>query len=436
MLQKLEKHIDQNLSYLKGKKLLIACSGGLDSIVLTDLLYKLKHSIGLAHCNFKLRIEESDQDEAFVEDLADTLSVPFYSQTFETKNYAKEHKLSIQMAARELRYLWFEEIVKDFKYDYLLTAHHADDDLETFFINLSRGTGLKGLTGIPEINNNTVRPLLIFGREEILVYAKQNNLYWREDSSNKKTDYLRNKLRLEVLPEYKKASKDLLKSFQTTRKHLQDAQLLIDDYMMLIYNIAVTQDSEGYHIAISKLEELPNTNALLYELLSPFGFTDFLSISELLSAQSGKQLYSKTHRLLKNRDELLLTEINAESEINSIIISENKKKIDLPFPIEFNSTKKIGNISSSTIYVDKDKLHYPLSLRKWKEGDVFQPFGMKGKKKLSKFFKDEKLSLVSKEKIWVLCSNDQIIWVVGFRPDDRFKVEDTTKQILQIIANP
>jgi tRNA(Ile)-lysidine synthase len=436
LLQKLEKHIDENLSFLKGKKLLIACSGGLDSIVLTDLLYKLKHSIGLAHCNFKLRIEESDQDEAFVEDLADKLSVPFYSQTFETKNYAKKHKLSIQMAARELRYLWFEEIVKDFKYDYLLTAHHADDDLETFFINLSRGTGLKGLTGIPEINNNTVRPLLIFGREEILVYAKRNNLYWREDSSNKKTDYLRNKLRLEVLPEYKKASSDLLKSFQTTRKHLQDAQLLIDDYMMLIYNIAVTQDSEGYHIAISKLEELPNTNALLYELLSPFDFTDLKSVSELLSAQSGKQLYSKTHRLLKNRDELILTEIKAESDLNSIIISENEKKIDLPFPIEFNSTKKIGNISSSTIYVDKDKLHYPLSLRKWKEGDVFQPFGMKGKKKLSKFFKDEKLSLVSKEKIWVLCSNDQIIWVVGFRPDDRFKVEDTTKEILQIIANP
>ena len=206
--------------------------------------------------------------------------------------------------------------------------------------------------------------------------------------------------------------------------------------MLLISNSTVSQDNAGYRIDIEKLKDLPNTGLLLYELLNGFGFTDMLAIEELLSAQSGKQVLSKTHRLLKNRNEFLLTEINSEKDIRTFSISESEKKITIPIPLELKSTKKIGNISSSAIYVDKDKLIYPLLLRKWREGDVFQPFGMKGKKKLSKFFKDEKLSLVTKENIWVLCSNDQIVWVVGHRPDDRFKVDENTERILQITTNP
>jgi tRNA(Ile)-lysidine synthase len=436
LLQELDNHIAKHLPFLKGKKLLIACSGGVDSVVLTHLLHKLGFSIAIAHCNFSLRGKESNEDEEFVLNLAKKLEIAVFSETFDTKAYAREHKLSTQLAARELRYRWFEEILKDFKYDFLLTAHHADDDLETFLINLSRGTGLRGLTGIPMINDLIVRPLLCFGRDEIVSFAKRNNLYWREDSSNAKADYLRNKLRLEVIPRYKEAAKGLLQSFQKTRAHLEDSQHLIDDYMALVYNLVISEVSEGYQINIQKLQELPNTDALVYELLSPFGFTDFSALSDLLSAQSGKQIFSKTHRLLKDRYLLLLTDItvpkSTEDEIEVLFISENEKKIDKPIKLEFQAVKKIGNITNSAVYVDKDKIHFPLQLRRWREGDIFQPFGMQGKKKLSKFFKDEKLSLVAKEKIWVLCSHNEIVWIVNYRLDDRFKVDANTKHILKI----
>ncbi len=432
MVATLKKHINENLPFLKGKKLLVACSGGIDSVVLAYLLKRLKFDISLAHCNFSLRGSESDEDEAFVIDLADKLSVPVFTETFDTKKYASIHRLSTQMAARELRYQWFEEILKEFKFDYLLTGHHADDDLETFFINLSRGTGLRGLTGIPMINTAIVRPLLIFSRNEILSYAKENDLYWREDSSNAKADYLRNRLRLEVIPKYKETAEGTLQNFRKTQEHLRASQCLIDDYMALIYNLVITEAPEAYAINIKKLQELPNTDALLYELLFPFGFMAWSDISDLLKAQSGKQVFSKTHRLLKDRDVLILTKMPSEESIEEIFISENEKNINNPIKLEFKPTKKIGNITSSEVYVDNDKIKYPLQLRKWREGDVFQPFGMKGNKKLSKFFKDEKLSLVAKEKIWVLCSNGQIIWIVGMRLDERFKITPETKRILKI----
>jgi len=234
MLEKLKIHIDTHLSFLQEKKLLVACSGGVDSVVLADLLKKMNFTIALAHCNFSLRGSESDEDETFVIDLADKYSIPIFTETFETERFASEHKMSIQMAARELRYQWFEEIANDFKFDYVLTGHHADDDLETFFINLSRGTGLRGLTGIPEVNDQIIRPLKPFSRNEILEYAKKEKLYWREDSSNRKTDYLRNKIRLEVLPNYKNIGDTVVKSFQKTQDNLLASQSLVEDYMALI----------------------------------------------------------------------------------------------------------------------------------------------------------------------------------------------------------
>jgi tRNA(Ile)-lysidine synthase len=401
-------------------------------VVLTHLLNTLKFDISVAHCNFSLRGEESDADEAFVLHLADKLSISVFTETFDTKKYAKENKLSTQMAARELRYRWFEEIKTNFKFDYIVTAHHADDSLETFLINLSRGTGLKGLTGIPEINETTVRPLLHFSRNEIVKYAKDNAFFWREDSSNAKADYVRNKLRLEVIPAYKEVVEDLLQSFKKTTKNLTSSQNLVDDYMALVFNLSVNEIKEGYSINLQKLQELPNTEALLYELLSPFGFTDLTAINDLLNSQSGKQVFSKTHRLLKDRNVFILTEIPLEDKNDEFFISENEKKIDVPIQLTFLPTDKVGYHSTNTIYVDTDKIKFPLQLRKWSEGDVFQPFGMKGKKKLSKFFKDEKLSLVAKENIWVLCSNKQIMWVIGHRPDERFKVTPETKQILKI----
>ncbi|MAM28415.1 MAG: tRNA lysidine(34) synthetase TilS [Flavobacteriaceae bacterium] len=425
-------HLETHFPFIKDAKLLIACSGGLDSVVLTYVLKKLEYTIALAHCNFSLRGTESDEDALFVEKLAEQLGVSFYLEKFDTQKIAEEHKLSTQMAARELRYAWFDELRREHEYDYVITAHHADDAMETFFINLSRGTGLRGLTGIPEQNEAVVRPMLAFSREEIERYAKKQQLYWREDSSNAKTAYLRNKLRLEVLPKFKEVSEQTLQNFQKTQQYLQNSQALIDDYMALIYNLVVTEIPEGYRIDVDKISELPNNRMLLYELLYPFGFTAWDDIFGLLHAQSGKEVLSTTHRLLRNRNELLLTEIAENVTQQEFFIKKNEKEINNPIHLRFIPTKKIGNIENSTVYVDADLLTYPLTLRKWQKGDVFQPFGMQGKKKLSKFFKDEKLSLVAKQKVWLLCSNNKIVWVIGYRADERFRITKSTTQLLKI----
>ncbi|MBK5212337.1 MAG: tRNA lysidine(34) synthetase TilS [Flavobacteriaceae bacterium] len=430
MLARFKKNIETVFPFLIGKKLLVACSGGVDSVVLTHLMKELDFEIALAHCNFSLRGKESDGDEMFVIGLAKNMEIPVFAETFDTHKFAEDHKISTQMAARTLRYNWFDEVLNNFKYDYLLTAHQLDDDLETFFINLSRGTGLNGLTGIPKENNKVIRPLLNFSREEILQYAEENNLKWREDSSNKKTDYLRNKLRLEVLPQFKETNEALLKNFQKTQKNLQSSRNLIDDYMALVYKLVVSESSDCYKINIQKLEELPHTEALLYELLHGFGFTEWDDVSNLLEAQTGKQVFSKTHRLLKNRDELLLTEINLEIDDEEYFVFE--EGIVSPINLTIEPSKYIGDTEKNLEYFDAEKLNFPLKLRKWKRGDTFQPFGMKGKKKLGKFFKDEKIPLNEKDKIWLLLSDGKIVWIIGHRIDDHFKVAENTRQILKM----
>jgi tRNA(Ile)-lysidine synthase len=273
---------------------------------------------------------------------------------------------------------------------------------------------------------------LNFSREEISQYAKANNLKWREDSSNKKTDYLRNKLRLEVVPKFKESSESLLKNFQKTQQNLQASQNIIEDYMALVFKLVVSEEVNSYKINIEKIKELPNTQALLYELLNGFGFTEWEDVSHLLDAQTGKQVFSKTHRLLKNRNELELTEIDSEKINEEFLVSE--KGIASPIHLKIEPSKYIGEMEKNLIFVASEKLNFPLKIRKWKSGDAFQPFGMKGKKKLSKFFKDEKISLTEKEKIWLLLSDEKIVWIIGHRMDNRFMVNESTEKILKIIS--
>ncbi|WP_310994196.1 tRNA lysidine(34) synthetase TilS [Aequorivita marina] len=434
MIQKFKKHIATSFQYLIDKKLLIACSGGLDSVVLTYLMKRAGFDIGLAHCNFSLRGKESDADEMFVIGLAKQLDIAVYAETFNTHKFADEHKVSTQMAARSLRYNWFEEVLKDFKYDYILTAHHLDDDLETFFINLSRGTGLNGLTGIPKKNDKIVRPMLSFSRNELLRYAKANKLKWREDSTNQKADYLRNMIRLEVLPKFKETNKTILRNFQKTQKNLNATRHLVDDYMALVYKLAVSEEQDAYKINIQKLNELPHTKELLYELLNGFGFTNWDDVSNLLHAQTGKQVFSKTHQLLKNRDDLILSEVNQENPDETYLVSE--AGTSSPIHLKIAPSEFIGETEKNLVYLDGDKLRFPLKLRKWRNGDTFHPFGMKGTKKLSKFFKDEKIPLTEKNKIWLLLSEDKIVWIIGYRMDDRFKITRNTNKILKIELTP
>ncbi|MCF6181377.1 tRNA lysidine(34) synthetase TilS [Lutibacter sp.] len=448
MLTKLQQHITTNLPFLKDKKLLITISGGIDSVVLTHLLHKLKFNIALAHCNFKLRGKDSFKDAAFVKNLSKTLKIPFFTIEFETEKYAEKHKISIQMAARDLRYHWFQKISEEQHFDYVLTAHHLDDVLETFLINLTRGTGLNGLTGIPEINGNIVRPLLPFSRNDILIYAAKNKLQWREDKSNSSTKYVRNKIRHKIIPVLKELNPNLLNSFENTLNHLKGSQQISQDYINKIYKKVTEEKDNQLIFNINKIKKLSNPKVYLYELLKQYGFTEFEDITALLTAQSGKQVFSKTHRLLKNRATLILTELAKNNNLDSFKIPENTSKIKEPISLKFETitipfdTKNYQNKileevlfdDKNTVSLDYDKITFPLIIRKWQKGDYFFPIGLKGKKKISKFFKDEKLSITEKENTWLLCSNNQIIWVIGYRLDDRFKVTNSTNKILKIIS--
>lgn len=433
MFKQMQSHLKLHLPFLDKSKLLIAVSGGIDSVVLTYLCHELGLNFAMAHCNFNLRGVDSDADEVFVQKLAGDLNKECFIECFDTLVYAQDNKLSTQMAARELRYNWFNDLAEQLQFDYILTAHHADDNLETVLINLSRGTGIEGLTGIPEINENIVRPLLPFSRDDIEEYAKEKNLKWRKDKSNVSKKYLRNKLRLEVIPKLKETNPKLLQNFNKTVEHLKDSKTIIEDRIDVVSDAVINKVTDNeIHFDISQIQALNNPKGYLYELLKDYGFTQWNDVYHLLNAQSGKQVLSATHHLIKDRDCLILSQLKPDVK-QSIHISENEKQVKIPCgTLFFDEADALFEKRTDVIFVDKELLKFPLTVRQWKEGDYFFPFGMKGKKKLSKFFKDEKLSLFDKEKVWLLCSNYDVVWVINKRLDDRFKVTDKTKQILKI----
>lgn len=434
MLKKLANHINQNLPFLKDKKLLIAISGGVDSVVLTHLLSTLKFDISLAHCNFNLRPIECDIDEEFVKNLGKNLNTKVFTIHFNTTEFAKENKQSTQIAARNLRYEWFNELIEKHQFDYILTAHHADDNLETFLINLTRGAGLDGLTGIPEINGNIVRPLLKFSRNDILTFVKENNISWREDKSNASTKYIRNKIRHQIVPILKEINPSLLETFDKTTAHLKESQQIVEDKVDEISAKTTVTVDNILKIDISKIEKLSNPKAYLYQLLKDYNFTEWNDVSNLLSAQSGKQILSKTHTLLKDRGFLLLSKKDFSTALEiTTEIDENTTLITKPIHLRLENVQEKSTENKQTIYVDKHNLQFPLRLRRWQDGDFFYPTGMNGKKKLSKYFKDEKFSLLQKQNTWLLCNNDNaIIWVVGHRKDKRFDKKQETNTLLKI----
>lgn len=431
MLKPFSEHIDTNLPFLRERPLLLACSGGVDSVVLAHLCVAADLKVTLAHCNFQLRGDESDGDEAFVRNLAKKLGIEVMVKLFDTEKYAEAHRGSIQMAARALRYQWFNEVLDTGEFDFVLTAHHADDGLETFLINLSRGTGIEGLSGIPAQNEKVMRPLLNFSRQEILSYVKDNNLEWREDSSNSESKYLRNKIRLDIVPQLKTLHPTFLKNFMRTQSHLEQTKSLVRHHMEEIRARLFENDGDTIRISVEKLQELKPTAGYLYELFQVHGFTEWNDVEGLLHAMSGKEVLSKTHRLVKDRTHLILSPI--ETVLEEVFwVSDDVKELEIPINLRLQNVKAVENTGRNAIYLDKEKLNFPLQLRNWEKGDYFYPYGMKGKKKLSKFFKDEKVDVISKEKQWLLCSDDAIVWVVGRRADERFKVEDSTKEILKI----
>jgi tRNA(Ile)-lysidine synthase len=451
VLKNFTNHIENQLPFLKEARLLIAISGGLDSVVLTHLCHELKLDITLAHCNFNLRGAESDGDEAFVLELADNLDLEVFIEHFSTNEFAKDQKLSTQMAARDLRYNWFSELAESLHFDYIVTAHHADDNLETFLINLSRGTGLSGLTGIPEINEHIVRPLLPFSREALETYANTTNLKWREDSSNASDTYLRNKLRHHVIPVLKETNANLLQNFKTTLGHLNDTSDIVEESLRAVAKRAIIDiDEHKMVLDILPFKKANNPKAYLYEMFKDYGFTAWDDMVDLLEAQSGKQILSDKYRLVKDRAHLILTHRNTQEDEehtehtersrsalkDTFIIHTLEHEIQTPAgTLSFDEAAAVVGHQSHVIFVDQSKLKFPLTLRQWEEGDVFHPLGMNGKKKLSKYFKDEKLSLIDKENVWLLISEENIVWVLNRRADERFKVTDKTSTIVKIEFN-
>lgn len=432
MLKQFQKHIDEKFPFLKKSNVLITSSGGLDSTVLSHLFKNSGINFSLAHCNFLLRGKESDKDETFVKNLGSFLNATVYTTKFKTTEYANEKSISIQMAARELRYEWFDKIKEKHSLDYILTAHHKDDVLETFLINFTRGTGLDGLTGIPETNGAIIRPLLPFTRAEIEAYAKKNGIIWREDESNSSTKYFRNKIRHKVVPILKELNPNFFQSFDTTLSNLQESQQLVTQGVETLNKTLVQKNADGnFTLSLKKIHQLKDLKANLYPILKPFGFVNWKDIYKILEAQSGKKLVSKTHRLIKNREEILISKI-PKNDSDSYSIPTNSKKIRIPINLSFHKRKAAGEFSLNTAYIDKNLLNDTLVVRKWKKGDYFYPLGMHGKKKLSKFFKDSKLSLVEKENQWLLCNGDAIVWIIGTRMDNRYKITDKTTDILEV----
>ena len=431
MLTKFQHHIEQNFAQLKDKKLLLAVSGGVDSMVLLDLFYKLKFDICIAHCNFQLRGKESDADELLVREMCQDGYISYFIESFDTLEFAKENKLSIQLAARKLRYDWFQELLL-LGFEYVLTAHHLDDNVETFLINFTRGTGLEGLTGIPVQNENIIRPLLPFSRDEIENYAIDNKIQWREDSSNASDKYFRNKLRHNIVPTLKELNTGFLDSFQNTLHHLQQAESLVNDASKLVFEKVVKEKGNQLEIHLKTLLEFQNYKAYLFQWLKSYGFSAWNDIYDLVDTQSGKQVFSETHVLLKDREKIILSERKPINKSEVFIIESIECKVNIPLKLIFSRFSGGKHVNANCIFVDKDKIKLPLVIRKWQEGDYFYPAGMNGKKKLSKYFKDEKYSLLDKENQWLLCSEDQIIWVIGKRADQRFVATETTQQNIKI----
>ena len=439
MIRQFKNFIYQNELFSISDSILLSVSGGIDSMVMTHLFELSEYDYAIAHCNFKLRGKESDEDALFVENFAKKNKVKFYTTYFDTKTFAKQHKISIQMAARQLRINWFESLLSEHGYKYYATAHHQDDQIETFIINLMRGTGISGLHGIIPRQERLIHPMLFAERKDIEKFASDNNILYRVDCSNLRSDYLRNKIRHRLIAVIKEICPEYNKVFSENIERFRQAEMIYLQKIKSITDHLIIHEGDQAKVSIIPLSKLEPIETFLNEILSPFGF-NFADVKDILASlnkQSGKVFYSKSHRLYKDRDYLILEKnYDKKDGINEYLIQKNTIKISGPIKMEFIRYKKKLDFGfdnkKDEEYFDFSKLVYPLKLRKWNKGDYFYPLGMKHKKLISDFFIDLKLSIPEKEKIWLLTSMDQVVWIVGHRIDNRFKVTPETQEVLRI----
>lgn len=441
MIELFESYIATHNLFTQDDKILLAVSGGIDSMVMLNLFMSTGYKTGMAHCNFNLRGAESDGDQKFVQNHAEKHNIPFYTTGFDTKKYASDNGISIQMAARDLRYKWLNNIKDEHGYQYISVGHNSDDSVETFFINLTRNSGIHGLTGIKPKHSNIVRPLLFASRNDITEFAQGNNIQYREDSSNAETKYLRNKLRHKIIPEIEKINPAFKENIQEVIERMREAEQLLSEVVKQYRNQALTKDGNRIIIDYNKLPDSDSSGTILFELLRDYGFNgdQVKTISRSVNSESGRQFFSKSYRLLKDRDCFIITELIDIPDIE-YFIDNTDSGIDVPIML---TLKTILNAKSFKIprqshvaALDMDKLIFPLKLRKWRKGDRFMPFGMENFKKLSDFFIDNKISLDQKKSVWIIESGGDIVWIVNQRTDNRFRIQSSTKNILLIEAKP
>jgi tRNA(Ile)-lysidine synthase len=432
MLDKVEKYIRQNDLFLKKDKLLLGLSGGRDSMVLLDVLIQLGYQVAAAHCNFNLRGDESDAETEFVKMFCEKRQVKCHVKYFDTDKVSLAESSSTQLTARSLRYCWFEEVRLRNKFDKVLTAHHLDDQIETFLINLTRGTGLKGLTGIPVKRGEIVRPMLEVSREGINTYAKKNNLEFKDDSSNDSDAYLRNRIRHKLVPQFKKSNPSFSDTFNRTINNLKLVQSFWEKCYVAWKEKVDSQNEVSFIVdEIIRSDEQSFLTFYLHEKGFSYSDIDVFCLNSY-SRQSGSVLLARDYRLIYDRGKWILTDARLVQDDKVFRVDAANLPIDLLLKeVVYDKTLSIPT-SSSTAWIDKSKINGELHLRRWKQGDYFIPLGMSNKKKLSDYFIDNKLSLADKERIWLLCDEKSIIWIVGNRLDNRFRITNKTKELIEV----
>ena len=432
------------------KKWLVAVSGGMDSVVLCHLCMQFKIPFAMAHCNFKLRGAESDSDQAFVTALAQQLDTELFVKQFDTLQYMADTGSSVQVAARELRYAWFNDILLHaantasttvqpyLPLQLLATAHHANDNVETVLMNLFRGTGIKGIRGILPMHNHIIRPLLQVSRAAIVDYAESNGLTWVEDSSNSSDKYRRNFIRNNVVPMLEKTMPDAVPGFISSLAMITEAEQLYNEAIDLHKKKLIQKVGNEMHVPVLKLAASKPLKTIAFEIIKEFGFTTSQTdeVLLLLDSESGRYVASPTHRIIRNRDWLIIAPQKTDAAGFILIEKADANVLYKEGHIEIEHATVNGSFSIpqslDEALLNAAEITFPLILRPWKQGDYFYPLGMMKKKKLARFFIDQKLSTTDKEKIWVIESNKKILWVVGHRIDERFKVTAATKQVLRL----
>lgn len=441
MLKDFQKYIADNALFdVEKDKTLLTVSGGIDSMVMTDLFLRSRYRFALAHCNFHLRGEESMRDEAFVREFAQKNGLELFVKDFDTYSYMSKEKKSLEMSARELRYEWFDLLVREHGFNTIATAHHSDDAAETFLINILRGTGIAGLHGILPKSGNIIRPMLFAGRREIEEYALRHNITFVEDSTNKDNKYTRNKIRNEVIPILREIAPNFDVTIRKNIERLRETETVFRSVIDKVRDGIVEKNEDYARINIENLKKLTPRHIFVYEILSEFGFNEanINAICECLddNSTSGKFFYSEKYRLLRDRKYLFITNKQTDRESDVYLIDDYISNLENPLRLHVEALRDLKFIripnDRNIAMIDYDLLKFPLCLRHWKKGDAFFPIGMKGKQKLSDLFTNLKYSMIDKENQWLLCSGEDIVWVLGVRIDDRYKITDKTKTIYKI----